>query len=232
MPLARDLHPEFGYVGSAPRLCRKLGLGLAFVAFGLVAAASGLSVFMAAPDPDPMQAMALAPTEALVRAKISNKINGSPDASEQIGRTQSASEQKTNKWEEWDKTAAIKPSCRDTGAEQPVACKFIRRMKAHPAQALNERPAIAAVPIGRRDEPAILPSAEPPVSVAAIPQPDEVSATPETPPEIAAVPPASPATKKARARSQHSQRREAYAPSHGYGHRSYTPQIGGYAGVY
>jgi hypothetical protein len=222
VPLARDLHPEFGYVGSAPRLCRKLGLGLAFVAFGLVAAASGLSVFMAAPDPDPTQAMALAPADALVDAKSSNRIGGSPNAPEQVGRTQSASEQKTDKWEERDKTAAIRQSCRDTGAEQRVGCKFIRPMKTHPAQALN-------VPIGHRDESAILPSAEPPVSVAAIPQPEEVSPAPEAPPVTAATP--APAAKKARAKPQHSQRREAYAPSHSYGYRSY-PQQGGYAGVY
>ena len=54
MPLARDLHPEFGYVGSAPRLFRKLALVLAFLVIGLIAGVSGVAVFVASPDPDPM----------------------------------------------------------------------------------------------------------------------------------------------------------------------------------
>ena len=49
MPFARDLHPEFGYVGSGPRTFRKIGLVAAFVAFGIVAGASGVAVFMADP---------------------------------------------------------------------------------------------------------------------------------------------------------------------------------------
>src|SRR5271166_600266 len=62
VPLACGLHPEFGYVGS-PGLRRRLGRGLAFAVFGLLAAAGGVGVFMADPDPDPdpMHAMALAP---------------------------------------------------------------------------------------------------------------------------------------------------------------------------
>ena len=47
MRFARDLHPEFGYLGSAPRVFRKLGLVFSFVAFGIVAGASGVAVFMA-----------------------------------------------------------------------------------------------------------------------------------------------------------------------------------------
>jgi hypothetical protein len=74
VPLARDLHPEFGYVGSAPRLFRKLGLVLAFIVFGLVAGASGVAVFTAGPDPDPMNAMALAPAEALISASSSTPL--------------------------------------------------------------------------------------------------------------------------------------------------------------
>src|SRR5260370_28790080 len=63
VPLACNLPPEFEYVGSAPR---KLGLVLAFV----VAGASGIAVFItdSGPDPDPMNAMALAPVEALSSA--------------------------------------------------------------------------------------------------------------------------------------------------------------------
>ena len=52
MFLACALRPEFGYFGS-PQLCRKLGLVLAFIVFGLVAGANGLAVLMADHDPDP-----------------------------------------------------------------------------------------------------------------------------------------------------------------------------------
>jgi hypothetical protein len=62
--LARDLHPEFGYAGSTPRML-KLGYLAAFVVFGLVAVVSGVAVFMAGPNTDPMNAVALAPAEAL-----------------------------------------------------------------------------------------------------------------------------------------------------------------------
>src|ERR1700730_3547437 len=64
VPLARDLHAEFGYIGNAPAVLRKLGCATAFVAFGLIAAISNFSVFVTQPD-DPMTAMALAPEQAL-----------------------------------------------------------------------------------------------------------------------------------------------------------------------
>ena len=53
MPFARDLHPEFGYIGSAPKLFRKLGLASAFVVFGAVAGVIGVTVFMTDPDSVP-----------------------------------------------------------------------------------------------------------------------------------------------------------------------------------
>src|SRR3974377_892573 len=58
-----DLHPEFGYIGPTYRRLRTLRNVLAFTVFGLLAAASGVAVFLAAPDPDPMRAMALAPAK-------------------------------------------------------------------------------------------------------------------------------------------------------------------------
>ena len=75
MPLARGLHPELGYVGSAPSLRRKLGLVSASVVVGLMTWASGVAVFMAGPDPDPMNAMALAPAEAPPAATKTIEIN-------------------------------------------------------------------------------------------------------------------------------------------------------------
>ena len=71
MPLARDLHPEFGYIGSAPKLFRKLGLVSAFVAFGLMAGVSGIAVFMAGPVPIPcMQWRSLHPRRFSARRPL------------------------------------------------------------------------------------------------------------------------------------------------------------------
>jgi hypothetical protein len=76
VPFARDLHPEFGYVGSSPRIFRRLRLVLSFVVLGIVGGASGVAIFMASPDSDPgtsakpLDAMALAPAEALIEPKL------------------------------------------------------------------------------------------------------------------------------------------------------------------
>src|SRR6516164_4064828 len=76
VPFARDLHPEFGYVGSASRVFRRLRLVLSFVVLGIVGAASGVAVFVASPDSDPgtianpLDAMTLASAEALIEPKL------------------------------------------------------------------------------------------------------------------------------------------------------------------
>src|SRR5271166_6187178 len=101
VPLARDLHPEFGYVGSAPRLFRRLGLVLSFVAFGLIAAASGVAVFTADPDPDPLHAMALAPADAVKGATLAPQT-----AAVETKAAQAPLAQKTSK------AGAIKSPCR------------------------------------------------------------------------------------------------------------------------
>ena len=65
----------FGYIGSAPRVFCRLGLILSFVALGIVGGASGVAVFMASPESEPgtraspLNAMALAPEEALIEPK-------------------------------------------------------------------------------------------------------------------------------------------------------------------
>ena len=41
MPLVRDLHPQFGYLGSFHLFVRKFGLVLAFIGFGVMAGLSG-----------------------------------------------------------------------------------------------------------------------------------------------------------------------------------------------
>ena len=140
MPLARDLHPEFGYIGSAPKLFRKLGLVSAFVAFGLMAGVSGIAVFMAGPDPDPMHAMALAPSEALL---------STPPASAPPANAVAAEEQKTLN------AGVTLPPCGGYVSERlGDDCSSFRMHRSRTVPAMNERPAIAAVAIGRRDEPA------------------------------------------------------------------------------
>jgi hypothetical protein len=101
-------------------------------------------------------------------------------------------------------------------------------------QAVNEQPAIAAVPIGHRDGPALLPSA-PALPVAAIPGGLDGSAKPAdakldtgAAPALAVVESPTPATsaKKARTRSSHVQRRDrntySRSPSYSYYQSGYA----------
>jgi hypothetical protein len=227
VPFAGDLHPEFGYVGSAPKLFRKLGLVSAFVAFGLMAGASGIAVFMAGPEPDPMHAMALAPSEALL---------STPPASAPPAKDVAAEEQKTLN------AGVTPPPCRDYVSERlGDDCSPVKMHRSRPVPTMNERPAIAAVAIGRRDEPAALPP-QPAVAVAAIPQtPPDESAVPADSSEVPA-PAAAPATapvasvaKPSRSRSRHVARREGYASGRSSWARSAysgSSRGGGYAGLW
>ena len=225
MPLARDLHPEFGYIGSAPKLFRKLGLVSAFVAFGLMAGVSGIAVFMAGPDPDPMHAMALAPSEALL---------STPPASAPPANAVAAEEQKTLN------AGVTLPPCGGYVSERlGDDCSSFRMHRSRTVPAMNERPAIAAVAIGRRDEPAALPP-QPAVNVAAIPQtPPDDSAVPADSAEVPAAAPATaavaPVAKAARSRSRHVARREGYSSGHSSWARSAysdSSRGGGYAGLW
>ena len=212
MPFARDLHPEFGYIGSGPRLWRKVGIVLAFTVFGLIAATSGLSIFMAPPEPDPMQAMALAPAQPLIRLpSAADESTPSADASAQTPM----------------KASRIKsPSCGENAAESLSGnCAPARTPR--PAPAVNERPAIATVAIGRQDGPALL-SSEPAIAVSAMPQMPEGSAMPaesaDAPPAVAPTghPPA--VIKKSRPRTQARHReRNQYV---------HSPSSNGYQGGY
>jgi hypothetical protein len=207
VPLARDLHPEFGYAGSAPRVFRRLVLILSFMVFGLVVGASGVAVFMADPDPDPMHAMALAPAQAPLDATRAPQTAAVETKSAQAPLAQRTS-----------KSGTIKSPCRENTTELLGSdCTPGRAARPRPVQALNERPAIAAVPIGHRDDPAVLPSlpaipvaAAPPtpaIPLAAAPVMPETPAAFATPAEVAPVANAAPAVarKKARARSDQAQ---------------------------
>jgi hypothetical protein len=175
VPLARDLHPEFGYVGS-PRLFRKLGLVLTFIVFGLVAAAGGVAVFMADPDSDPMNAMALAPAEPL------DNVTRSPPTATATKAVAATLSRKTSK------AGGIKSPCRENITEQLGGdCSSGKARKPRSVLAVNERPAIAAVLIGHGDGPAVLPS-EPEIPLAAILDIPDSSAKPVDAAEVAPAP--------------------------------------------
>jgi hypothetical protein len=188
VPLARDLHPEFGYIGSGPRMWRKVGLVLVFIVIGLVAAASGVNFFVTSPEPDPMQAMALAPTEALMRVPVAPVENEPPVI----------------------KAARMRPApCRE-GAVENLGADCTPAKASKPIPAANERPAIAAVAIGHPDESGLLPSQSNIPETAALPEDPAASA--ETAPVPALTKPPS-AAKRTRPRTQHVQQRREALPS-------------------
>ena len=246
MPFARDLHPEFGYVGSAPRVFRKVKLILSFVVLGIVGAASGVTVFLASPDSDPgtianpLDAMVLAPAEALIEPKLAL-----PAAQPAPRPANASAVEKTD-------VGSTKPTCREGFSEAEGDCIRVRVVR--PLRALNERPLIAAAPIGHRDDPNVLlaPSdlvgagpgpAAPPEKPSAMPAPTGTAIAEAMPADVtpAAEPtPPAPAPRatshKSRPRVHHvrnesrSSRRTGYSYTSGYSSRasSYSSQ-GGWA---
>jgi hypothetical protein len=223
----RDLHPEFGYIGT-PTFCRGL---IAFVVFGLVAGASCVTLFKA--DPDPTSAMALAPAEALSSAARST--------------TTGIAESNSGKGEFAQKMPdAIKPRCQKNATEHLGGdCVAGQTRRPRPILAINERPAIAAVPIGHRDDPAVLPPEPAAPVVAALPEDAETGtpaeAMPSVEPTFPASPPAVAPTKMRERHGERAQRRESdRAQRREREHREYasTPrhysnrQAGGYAGLW
>jgi hypothetical protein len=178
-----------------------------------------------------MTAMALAPEQALNSA--------APAAPSLPVQDQSVEASLTDKG-----TTASRPCGGAITADSGVDCTPTRMHRSRSIPSVNERPAIAAVAIGHRDESAVLPS-EPAASFAAAPNSAEISATPpeapaesaaaETPPPAEFVTPPTPPAKKARARSNSNQHRErseyARAPSRGPTY-SYHSMQGGYARVW
>ena len=172
----RELHPELGYIGT-PSVARGF---LVFVVCGLIAGASAVTIFKAVPDTDPMSAMALAPPEA--RSTTAHPTN--PDSG--IGKSIFGNRKFVR---ETPTTGAIKSRCEKSATEHLGGdCIAGQIRRARSILALNERPAIAAAPIGHRVDPIVLP-AEPPAPVI-VPRPqDAVTATPtETPSEAPTFP--------------------------------------------
>ena len=210
MPLARDLHPEFGYVGPTPRML-KLGYASAFVVFGLVAVVSGVTVFMARPDTDPMNAMALAPAEAL-----------SPSTSPSSA---SPAKAKATEAQEILNAGVIQSPCGDdVGERLSDDCASERMRRSRPALAVNERPAIAAVAIGHREDPVAV-TQQIAAPVAAIPEPPQDASA--GPADVAPATDSATASKHSRTGSRHVARREGYSHS-----ARQSNHAGGYAGLW
>ena len=176
---------------------------VALVICGLIVGAISAGIFKLEPDRDPMDAMALAPAETL-------------------GSTAPLVESHSKKSE-------FAQRIPETGAIA-LATKS-RRPRS--VRAINERPAIAAVPIGHRDGPPVL-ALEPAIPVAATPETLEVFANPihaapaaEAPaiPAVTEVAPHAGSAKKSRTRSNHVQHRDRneYSPSPNYRDHYYQP---------
>ena len=154
MRFAPGVHPEFGYLGSSPRSWRKAGVVISLLAvFGLAAEASGSKFFISQhpSGSDPSNAMALAPARSSVNPAAEN-ITGDVQAPQLRA-----------------KSGCLKPSTEAVGDD----CTPGRVARRRPTSAMNTPPAIAAVPIGHRPDPAVLPRERAAAVVAALPAPAE-----------------------------------------------------------
>jgi hypothetical protein len=153
----RELHPELGYIGT-PSFARGF---LVFVVCGLIAGVSALTMFKAEPDPDPMSAMALAPPEAQSNTARPTSLDS------EIGKSISVN----GEARETPTSGAIKSRCEKSATDLAGDCVAGQIRRARSILALNERPAIAAAPIGHRVDPAVLPP-EPAAPALAVPRKD------------------------------------------------------------
>jgi hypothetical protein len=227
----RVWHPEFGYVGTSS-VSRPF---MAFVVCGLFAGAISVAIFNPEPDHDPMDAMALAP-EALIAPKPDQLTTKSEIRPVTNGPSAKKTDEKGTNASR--KEGSIKPTCWENLGKVPEGdCTPVRVVRVRPLRAVNERPLIAAVPIGHRDDATALP-ASPPASIAvspslavppeepkAIPAPMETSVVEATPPDAAPdagpTPPAStPTVKKLRARVKHAQTEARARPRNHYSYAS------------
>ena len=211
MPLT---HPEFGYIGSSSF---RRGF-IAFAICGLVAGGSGIAIFKGNPNPDPdlgpMKAMALAPAEIL-SSTAGSTLSG-------IARG--------NSGELVQETAAIKPRCRHLGGD----CIAGQTRGPRSIRALNEQPAIAAVPIGHLEKRPDLSSgsaAVTPETTADSVGPADVPSAVDTAPAVTKAHASAVSVKKTRTRSVQRRDRNHYSRSTRYTNRYYQPNYhqSGYA---
>jgi hypothetical protein len=153
-------HPEFGYADTSDYSFLTF---MAFVVCGVVAGTISIAILNSEPDHDPMDAMALAPADALTAPKPAEPAT-------QFER-RLANGPSARKAGDKGKAGSIKPICGESPGEvREGDCTPIRVGRIRPPRAVNERPLIAAVPIGHRDDPIVLP-ASPPAPIAVNPSP-------------------------------------------------------------
>jgi hypothetical protein len=181
---------------------------------GLIAGGSGIAIFKAKLDPDPMAALALAPSETLGgTARLSPQRIGNSGQYE--------SEQKAFK------RTTVKPRCQSDNKEHLGSDCIVGQInRPRSISALNDRPDIPAVPIGRLDGLPATPSKSA-IPVAVIPEIPPESASPVDVAPAADVPPAiteAPLVRfpaKTRTRSNYVQRRGSRSIS--YSKHYYQP---------
>jgi len=172
---------------------------------GLVAGGSGILIFKNNLDPDPMTAMALAPAETLSgTARLSPmRIVEGNSGQDKLGQ-------------EALKGAAVKPGCQ-SGNTEPFGgdCIVGQINRLRSIRALNERPPIGAVPIGRLDGLPDVPSkstipvgvtAEVPAGSANSANPTDVAPATDTAPVMTEAPAPVVSAQRTRTRSKHIQR--------------------------
>jgi hypothetical protein len=159
---------------------------------------SAVTIFKAASDPDPMSAMALAPAEGL-----SSTARSTPTG---------IAESNSRKGEFAQENPTMKPRCQKNATEHLGGdCIAGQTRRPRFILALNERPAIAAVPIGHRDDPAVLPPEPAAPVVAALPEDTDTAIPAETPsaePTSSASLPTVTPTKSRERHRERAQRRE------------------------
>jgi hypothetical protein len=145
VPFARDLHPEFGYIGSRPCHLARAGIIATFVIFGLIAGGSSVVLFMSESnqEPDPLRAMALAlaGVPGGAGSRLSREIAASNDGQPWAGTTM---------------PGGVRPSCQPSNSAELHCTPIKSFVRVRPVPAANERPPIAAVAIGHRDDPAVV----------------------------------------------------------------------------
>jgi hypothetical protein len=206
VPFARDLHPEFGYFSSASRVVRRLRLVLSFAVLGILGGMSGVAVYMASPDSDPgtsaspLNAMALAPAEALTEPKL-----GLPPAQPATRPANAPAAEKTDV----GSTKRLRPL--RAVNEQPL-------IAAAPIGHRDDPTMLPAPPSARVED--SQPPAAPPESSRAFPGPTETAVAEATPADAA--PAAEPTPPASMPRVTSKQPRQRVHHASGRNHYSYT----------
>jgi hypothetical protein len=230
MPSARYVHPEFGYLCPTPRLRRNMRVAIACMVLGAI----GVAMLRAGPD------FGSAHSPASGSAAMMTRIDGGASGLEAAQGSEAAALGLRPAVSQGAKTCE-----QDTWADLDGKCAAGKDRKPRMVRVPANRPAIAAIPLGRVAAP-VAGTAEPAAGVVATadgrkgdfsPSKPEQSALAEAPVAAATVatePPQQPvAARKKPHRTAHSQnrRRDRIDPAPAYGYASVPDQrYGSYGG--